>query len=168
MQRVGVTGLFLGYYLPWDGYSNALLAQAYGFNTYHLAVEGSTVSYENLDNLFHGIHDYFKFLKFGFARATDQACLHVRRGRMTRAEAMKIIKARDGKFPWTYLGVPLKVILDKIDLTIEEFIQNCDQFTNHDLFCKNSVGELLRESDGSLVKINYDNINATNNVQILA
>ncbi len=24
LQRVGVTGLFLGYYLPWDGLSNAL------------------------------------------------------------------------------------------------------------------------------------------------
>ena len=24
LQRVGVTGLFLGYYLPWDGYGNAL------------------------------------------------------------------------------------------------------------------------------------------------
>jgi N-acetyl sugar amidotransferase len=34
LQRVGVTGLFLGYYLPWDGYQNALLAQAHGFSTY--------------------------------------------------------------------------------------------------------------------------------------
>ena len=36
--------------------------------------------YENLDNLQHGIHDYFKFLKFGFARATDQLCISIRRG----------------------------------------------------------------------------------------
>ena len=37
------------------------------------------MNYENLDNHQTGIHDYFKFLKFGFARATDIACLHVRR-----------------------------------------------------------------------------------------
>ena len=30
LQRVGVTGLFLGHYLPWDGLSNTLIAQANG------------------------------------------------------------------------------------------------------------------------------------------
>ena len=45
------------------------------------------VNYENLDNHQTGIHDYFKFLKFGFGRATDIACLHVRRGRITREDA---------------------------------------------------------------------------------
>ena len=38
LQRVGVTGLFLGYYLPWDGYQNALYAQAHGFKTYYKPV----------------------------------------------------------------------------------------------------------------------------------
>jgi len=57
------------------------------------------VNYENLDNHQHGIHDYFKFLKFGFARATDIACLHVRRGRITRQDALEIVKTRDGQFP---------------------------------------------------------------------
>jgi N-acetyl sugar amidotransferase len=158
LERVGVTGLFLGYYLPWDGYSNALLAQAHGFHSYHTAVEGSTVSYENLDNLFHGIHDYFKFLKFGFGRATDQACLQVRRNRMTRDEAIQIVKQRDGKFPWHYLSVPLEKILSKIDLTVDEFMDVCDQFTNKDLFIKDEQGELKRASDSSLIKSNYDNV----------
>ena len=62
-----MTGLFLGYYLPWDGLSNALIAQANGFTTLPQAVEGSMVNYENLDNHQTGIHDYFKFLKFGFS-----------------------------------------------------------------------------------------------------
>ena len=68
LQRAGVTGLFLGYYLPWDGYQNALVAQAHGFETYHKTVEGSLVNYENLDNHHTGIHDYFKFLKYGFLK----------------------------------------------------------------------------------------------------
>ena len=33
LARVGVTGIFLGHYLPWDGYANALLSQAHGFTT---------------------------------------------------------------------------------------------------------------------------------------
>ena len=50
LAEVGVTGLFLGHYLPWDGYANALIAQANGFKTYEKTVEGSLVNYENLDN----------------------------------------------------------------------------------------------------------------------
>ena len=50
LKEIKVTGLFLGHYLPWDGYSNSLLAQSYGFKTYDKIVEGSMVNYENLDN----------------------------------------------------------------------------------------------------------------------
>jgi len=102
LRRTGVTGLFLGYYLPWDGYGNALIAQGYGFKTLNTTVEGSIVNYENLDNIQTGIHDYFKFLKYGFGRATDLACLHIRRGRLTREDGMHLVQIHDGKFPWTY------------------------------------------------------------------
>ena len=157
LQKVGVTGLFLGHYLPWDGLSNALIAQANGFATYELPVEGSMVNYENLDNHQTGIHDYFKFLKFGFSRATDIACLHVRRDRITRQDALEIVRARDGKFPWSYLGKPLKDILDPLDMTVDEFIKICDKFTNKKIFKKDASGALLKDKHGNLEKLNYDN-----------
>jgi len=158
LQRVGVTGLFLGYYLPWDGYQNALYAQAHGFQTYHKPVEGSLVNYENLDNYQTGIHDYFKFLKYGFGRATDLACLHIRRGRLSREDAIKLVKMHDGKFPWVYLGCPIEEILKDMDMTLEEFIQICDRFTNKKLFLCDSRGNLVKDKDGNLTKINYDNL----------
>lgn len=157
LQRVGVTGIFLGYYVPWDGYHNALVAQAHGFRTYHRAVEGSLVNYENLDNCQTGIHDYFKFLKFAFGRATDLACMHVRRGRITRQEAIQLVKLHDGKFPWVYLGCPLEEILNEIDMSLDEFIKVCDRFTNKKLFVCDSRGNLIKDKDGNLTKINYDN-----------
>ena len=63
-----------------------------GFETYNQTVEGSVVNYENLDNYHTGIHDYFKFLKFGFGRATDISCLHLRRGRITRDDAIAMVE----------------------------------------------------------------------------
>ena len=157
LQRVGVTGLFLGHYLPWDGLSNVLIAQANGFQTLATAVEGSMVNYENLDNHQHGIHDYFKFLKFGFSRATDIACLHVRRGRISRQDALEIVHQRDGKFPWTYLGKPLASILDPIDMSVDEFVKICDKFTNKKIFKCDGAGSLLKDKHGNLEKLNYDN-----------
>lgn len=157
LARIGVTGLFLGYYLPWDGLSNALIAQAHGFTTSQRTVEGSMVNYENLDNHQTGIHDYFKFLKFGFGRATDLACLHIRRERLTRNDGLEIVRRHDGKFPWEYLGKSLQDILAPLDMTVDEFIRICDKFTNKKVFKCDANGKLLKDRHGNLDKINYDN-----------
>ena len=153
-----ITGLFLGHYLPWDGLSNHLLAQANGFITPEGPVEGSMVNYENLDNHQHGIHDYFKFLKYGYSRATDQVSMHLRRSRISRREAIDIVRARDGQFPWTYLGKELSEILKPLDMSVSQFTEVCDKFTTRDLFLTTDTGELLKDSQGNLTKINYDNV----------
>ena len=158
LQRVGVTGIFLGHYLPWDGYSNALISQAFGFVSFDKTVEGSIVNYENLDNLHTGIHDYFKFLKFGFGRSTDIACLHVRRGRITRQDAIEMVKLHDGKFPWTYLDVPIEKILEPLNMGVEEFVEICDRFTNKAIFDTDSRGNLVKDRHGNLAINNYDNL----------
>lgn len=157
LKRVGVTGLFLGHYIPWDGLSNYLIAQANGFRSFEKAVEGSLVNYENLDNHQTGIHDYFKFLKFGFGRATDLACLHIRRGRLTRQDGLEAVRQLDGRFPSTYLGKPLKKILEPLGISIEEFNKICDRFTNKKIFRCDGSGKLIKDQWGNLSKLNYDN-----------
>ena len=157
-KRVGVTGLFLGHYLPWDGLSNALIAQAYGFEVSPTPTLGSMVNYENLDNYQTAIHEYFKFLKFGFGRATDHACLHIRRGRLTREMGLSIVKRLDGKFPLEYLGKPLAETLRPLEITVDEFVRICDKFSNKKIFKRDATGALLKDRDGNLTKINYDNV----------
>lgn len=158
LARVGVTGLFLGHYIPWDGLSNYLIAQANGFHTYDKVVEGSLVNYENLDNYQTGIHDYFKFLKFGFGRATDLACLHIRRGRLTRQDGLDAVKRLDGKFPWEYLGKPLAEILRPLEMDVEDFINVCDKFTNKKIFKRDVSGGYIKDRNGNLAKLNDDNL----------
>ncbi len=157
LARVGVTGIFLGHYVPWDGLSNVLVAQAFGFSVPALPTLGSMVNYENLDNHQVAIHEYFKFLKFGFGRATDHACLHIRRGRLTREMGLSIVKRLDGKFPWEYLGKSLEDTLRPLDIAVEEFIRICDRFTNKKIFKRDVSGALIKSRDGNLTKINYDN-----------
>ena len=152
LQRVGVTGLFLGYFLPWDGYVNALVAQSHGLRTFDRTVEGSAVNYENLDNHQTGIHDYFKYLKFGFGRASDIASLHVRRGRLSRSDAVDIVLHHDGKFPWTYLGKSIEETLRPLDMSIDEFVSICDRFTNKKLFEIDARGQLVKDYRGNLVR----------------
>lgn len=157
LKAVGVTGLFLGHYLPWDGLSNALTAKAAGFEAFPTPVEGSMLDYENLDNHQTGIHDYFKFLKFGFGRATDHACMHIRRDRISRAEGIQVVMKNDGKFPWTYLGKPLEKILEPLKITVDEFEVICDRFTNKKIFKRSADGTLLKDAHRNLTKVNDDN-----------
>jgi N-acetyl sugar amidotransferase len=158
LAAAGTTGLFLGHYLPWDGWTNALVSKAYGFESHPHVIEGSLVDYENLDNVHTGIHDYFKFLKYGFGRATDLACMQVRRGRLSRVDAVEMVRMHDGTFPWTYLGEPLQDILDAIEMDLEEFQAVCDRFTNKRLFQTDRRGALERDRRGNLIKLNYDNV----------
>lgn len=155
LASVKVTGLFLGHYLPWNGISNAIVSTASGFTCYEKNIEGSIVNYENLDNYQTGIHDYFKFLKFGFGRATDLVSLFIRRGLLSREDAIEIVRTHDNTFPITCMGKPLEQILERIDMSVEEFNQVCDSFTNKRLFLKDSKGNLLRDSNRNLTKIAY-------------
>lgn len=158
LEKAGITGLFLGYFVPWDGLRNALIAQVNGFHTYGKTVEGSLVDYENLDNAQTGIHDYFKYLKFGFGRATDLACMQVRRGRLSRHEAIRARRLHDGKFPWTYLDVPIQETLGAIGMSFDDFLAVCDRYTNYRLFRHESDGRLSRDDNGELLLINDDNL----------
>ncbi len=158
IERVGVTGIFLGHYMPWDGLSNVLIAQAYGFQVSSKITLGSMVNYENLDNYQVAIHEYFKFLKFGFGRATDHACLHVRRGRIDRNTALEIVKKTDGRFPIEYMGKSLEDTLKPLDISEDQFIKICDEFTNKKLFKCDNNGNLIKDKIGNLTKINDDNL----------
>ena len=45
-----------------------------------------------------------------------------------------------------------------MEITKEEFYKIVDKFANKDLFKKDQDGNLLRDKDGNLEKLQYDNI----------
>tara|TARA_B100001175_G_C19503990_1_gene639805 strand:- start:1499 stop:2635 length:1137 start_codon:yes stop_codon:yes gene_type:complete len=152
LAKTKTTGIFLGQFVNWDGKSNAELAIKNGFKVYDKELEGSIVNYENLDNAQMRIHDYFKYLKYGYDRVTDWCCWHIRRNRLNRNEAIKINDEKSGIYPAEYLGYDLSEILSEIDCTIEEFNKICDNFTNHDIFKCDNKGRLIKKDDGTLIR----------------
>jgi len=130
----GPERVFLGHYFPWDGAENARIAEQHGFERYHSWVEGSACDYENLDNYQTGIHDYFRYIKYGYGRATDILCNQIRRGQITRDKAILVASGRDGKVPVNYLGKNLNDILKNVDMTGDEFVECVHKFTNRELF----------------------------------
>ncbi|MBD1151142.1 N-acetyl sugar amidotransferase [Pelagibacterales bacterium SAG-MED25] len=157
LKKKSILGIFLGYYERWDSLRNYEVSKDNGFLAYEPELEGCYFNFEKIDNHQHGIHDYFKFLKFGFARATDQLCYMIRRNKITRENAINLVKKLEGKYPKSYMGKSLDQILSKIDMTEKEFIKICDNFTNKKIFKTDQGGKLIKDEYGSLVKLKYDN-----------
>ncbi len=152
INKIGVTGLFLGYFEKWDSKRNADLCCRLGWNRNPDGpVEGAFNDLENLDcKWIGGLHDYMKFIKYGYGRATDQLCIEIRAGRMTREKAIEKLKlSSEGEIPWKYIPD----FLSYLDITSEEFFDNLDRFTNKLIFQRDEeTGKLLKDENGNLVK----------------
>ncbi|MEG2765805.1 MAG: hypothetical protein RR910_08670, partial [Acidaminococcaceae bacterium] len=145
LAKVGVTGLYLGYYLPWDSVMNTIVARGFGLTTFEHAIEGSTEDAGNTDDYRMGVHHYFKYLKYGYSRASDIVSQDIRAGRLVRSDGVELVKRNDGKFPNSYLGKSLKDILKPLGLNLEEFIAICDRYTNKEYFQLDKNGKLIRD-----------------------
>jgi len=154
IKRVGVTGIFLGSFLKWNIKNQLEKVRELGFTLHDGPSEGTFTNYENLDNKIQGIHDYFKWLKFGYGRATDNASVQIRLNWLNREEAMKLVQEYEGKLPEKYLNE----FLAQWNMNRDEFFKIADKFTNKELFKKDENGILLRDKLGNLEKINYDNL----------
>lgn len=148
INRIGVTGLFLGYYIKWDLRKVLQSARENGFSVSDYRVETTYENFENLDCYSNHVHDYLKYLKYGFGRATDNACLDIRLGYISREEGVRLVNKYDG-IP------PMKAIREFLNYTgfsHEEFDQICHSFTNKKIFKRDREGKFLRDIDGSLVR----------------
>jgi hypothetical protein len=151
IRDVGITGLFLGYYTKWDTQMNVDRALAHGWNrSPDGPIEGAYNDIENLDcKWIGGLHDYMKFIKFGYGRATDQLCIEIRAGRMSRAEAIvALARSSEGRVPWRYIPD----FLAYTGFSEEDFHATLDAFTNRQLFVCGNDGSLVKDADSNLTR----------------
>lgn len=125
IDRVGVRGIYVSNYFRWDANEHGpMMIEKYGFREAEEAFERTYRTMSNLDDMHeNGIHDYMKFVKFGYGRATDHVCKDIRAGLMTREEGARIVKQRDHIKPRD-----LYRWLDYVGWTEEEFDTVADSF----------------------------------------
>ena len=98
IKEIGVLGLHLGDYIFWDAERQTeLLRDEYGWSEDN--VEGTYKCYKSVECRMPGVHDFTKFLKRGYGRATDHVAQDRRAGLMTRAEGNKTIREFDPRRP---------------------------------------------------------------------
>jgi hypothetical protein len=149
IERVGVTGIFLGSYFFWDARKQLEIVKKYGFQVKEDGpTEGTYTNYENIDEKLVSLHDYLKYVKYGFGRATDHVCIDIRNGRLTRSEGIELVKKFDGKYPKYGISEFIKysgMSKEEIDLII-------DSYTNPVIFKQNNDGTFIKDLEGNLIK----------------
>jgi hypothetical protein len=97
LMRVGVRGLFIGNFDPWDANAHMkLVTEKYAWEPSPIPFQRTYRRFSNLDDRYeNGAHDYLKYVKFGYGRATDHACKDIRSGYMTRDEGIEMVRKYD-------------------------------------------------------------------------
>ena len=149
IEKVGVTGLFLGSYFFWDARKQLEIVKKKGFKVKEDGpVEGTYTNYENLDERLVGLHDYLKFVKYGFGRATDHVCIDIRNSRLSRKEGIDLVNKFDGKYP--HFGI--KSFMEYSGLKKYKIDTIIDSFTNPLLFEQDENGKFKRDKKFNLIK----------------
>lgn len=123
------------YFESWDPYRNYLVAKEHcGLEEAEGSNSGTFTNFSQNDQALYALHTYLMYLKFGFGRATQDAGIEVRRGAMTRDQAVNLVRLYDGHYPEEYLPT----YLDYYQMTQDEFDAVLDRWVNKDLFRKES------------------------------
>jgi N-acetyl sugar amidotransferase len=136
LEEVGVRGIFLSNFVPWSGKVHAEeLIDKTGFETRQSSLSHNC--YSNVE-CWHcsGAHDYLKYLKFGFGRATDHAVKDIRAGLITREQGIELVQKYDGKRP-----DDLDLILEYLDMTEDEFVACVDDMRDPDVWQRDENGK---------------------------
>ena len=96
LKENNVKAIFMGHYFCWDSLEHLRVAQGHGLRI-GARREGTFRNYEGLDEYGLRVTQFMRGLKFGYGRATDDACEEIRSGRMTRAEGFAMADKYDGE-----------------------------------------------------------------------
>ena len=145
--KQNIKAIDLGHYFKWDFDENVKIIKKNGWESADNITEGYIVNYEDLDCGFMPIHQYFKFIKYGYGRGTDCAAWEIRHDRLTKKEAQELIIKHDGKLPSKYF----KKFLEYLDISEDYFFQTVDRYANPYLFKKDNNDKFIRDENSNLI-----------------
>jgi N-acetyl sugar amidotransferase len=136
LERVGVRGIYLSNYIPWDARVQAEFAiEKLGFETAQERDRTFNIYAKTDDIHANGLHDYLKYLKFGYGRATDDAANELRHGRMSRERAIDMVAKYDHVRP-----SDMDVFLDAVGMTEDELLALIEPMRDPSIWQKDPKG----------------------------
>ena len=139
-----IESIFLGYYLPWDPVETLAVARRHGFQARPAGAKVGYYDFADIDCDFISVHHWFKWLKFGFTRLFDNLALEIRNGRLSRAQAIDIIRATGDQRP----AADIDRLCRFLAISLEHFQEIEERFRNREIW---SRGGGIWRLDGFLI-----------------
>lgn len=142
LESSRVRGLYIGNYVFWDSQRQIEgVIDKYGYESNRQ--ERTYNTYESIHCFNNAsVHDYIKYLKFGYGKVCDHVARDIRLKRLSRADGLKLIKK--------YIGVKpkaLNVFLEWLDISEDEFNKLITPFRDPNIWNQLSDGNWqLKES----------------------
>lgn len=143
---LGLRGLHLANYVYWEANSHTRkMIEEYGFEVSAEPFDRTYRTMSNLDDMHeNGVHDYLKYIKFGYGRCTDHVCKDIRAGSMSRGQGVDLVRKYDHVKPRD-----LQRWLEYVGMEENEFDKIADTFRDP---------RVWRKVDGEWQKLNiWDN-----------
>jgi len=99
INSIGIRGIYLGNYVRWDPLQqHILMKKKYNYKSARFSRTFDCYDYVDCFN-YMNLHDYLKLMKHGYSKVTDHACREIRHNRISRGEALKLVKRFELKKP---------------------------------------------------------------------
>jgi N-acetyl sugar amidotransferase len=132
IERVGIRAMYFGYFFRWSMLENyRYIKKVMPFATASKGrTDGTFTDFDSLDDKMDNLYYYLQFIKFGFGRATRDACRMIQNGQMGRDEGLDFARKYDDEFPETHFHDNL----DYLALSEPEFTEIVDLHRNQEIW----------------------------------
>lgn len=128
----GVLAVFLGYYFPWDPQVTLEAARSHGFTSRQKGPKTGYYDYADIDDDFISIHHWLKWYKFGFTRLFDNLSLEIRNNRISREQAVEIVRSANDQTPHE----DIEQFCAFVDMSPKRFFKIAERFRNHSVWTR--------------------------------
>lgn len=137
IDRVGVRGIYISNFAYWDAKTQAeQMIERWNFSPVAYERDRTFNLFAKIEDHANDVHDYQKYLKFGYGRATDDASMEIRHGRMTREEGIAMVMRYDAREPTS-----LDYYCDFLGITKDYFSQLHDNQRDAKIWSRNGLGQ---------------------------
>ncbi len=130
LETKGINAIFLGYYFEWDVRESLRIALLHGFRYRQAGSRTGYYNFADIDDDFISIHHYLKWYKFGINRLFDNLSLEIRHNRISRDDAIEIIRERGDEMPVS----DIRKFCDFVGITRKKFFEIAEKFRNHQIW----------------------------------
>lgn len=132
VEEVGVQAMYFSYFFRWS------MLQNYEYIKdkidFRLAdggrTQGTFTNFDSLDDKIDNLYYHMQYVKFGFGRATRDACRMINNNQMDRATALQHVRDFDHEFP----SHDHDAHLDYLGMSETEFMETIDKHRNREIW----------------------------------